>query len=66
MTSPSAKECAIELLNAIYDEKLIDRAYSLIQYLWLKDDTANFPHAEERSVQNESNEQSQSKSLQNG
>ena len=60
MTPPSIKECAIELLSAINDEKLIERAYSLIQYLWLKDNTASFPHIEERSVHNEGNEQSQS------
>ena len=66
MTSPSIKECAIEFLNKISNEELIDRAYAIIEYLWLQDGTANFPPTEEKSVHNESNEQSQSKSLQNG
>ncbi|MDE7390176.1 MAG: hypothetical protein K2M82_04465 [Lachnospiraceae bacterium] len=60
MTLVSTKECAIEFLSAINNEKLIDRAYSLIQYLWLKDDTASFPFIEERSVHDEGNKQSQS------
>lgn len=35
------KEYSIKLIKEINDEKLLKRAYSLIQYLWLKDDSTS-------------------------
>ena len=43
------KEYAIMMIKEINDEKLLKRAYSLIQYLWARDNsTATFPQREEQ------------------
>lgn len=42
------KEYAIKMLEEINDEKLLKRAYNLIQYLWARDSTAAIQQREEQ------------------
>lgn len=65
MTPEEYKKYAAELLNKLNNEDIIKRVYRYIHMMWLKDATTNYQFSE-RSVQNESNEQNQSESLQNG
>ncbi len=43
------KKYAIKRIEDMNDEQLLARAYSLIQYLWLKDKTVTFPQREEQN-----------------
>ncbi len=65
MTPEEYKKYAAELLNKLNNEDIIKRVYRYIHMMWLRDETTDYQFLE-RSVQNESNEQNQSESLQNG
>ena len=65
LTPEEYEKYAAELLNKLNNEDIIKRVYRYIHMMWLRDATTNYQFSE-RSVHNESNEQSQSESLQNG
>lgn len=51
------KEYVIKMIEEINDEKLLKRAYRLIQCLWTKDSTATIPQGEEQDNEKDSSQQ---------